>query len=91
MQRKRDNLETSGGGVVFKLSSFEREKCMCFFKEAVSKRTKEAEQDRLLARESSNKEDKGSPYVPKLSRVAKISVSKPCLKGTNVEYSAVMG
>ena len=55
------------------------------------RREQEAEKGRLLARESSNKEDKGSPCVPKVSRVAKISVLKPCLKGTNVEYSAVMG
>ena len=66
---------------------------MLFSHEAVSKRTKEAEQGRLLARESSNtgKEDKGSPCVPKVSRDAKISVLKPCLEGTNAEYSAVMG
>ena len=59
--------------------------------DAASKRTKKAEQDRLLARESSNKEDKGSPCVPKESRVARISVLKPRLKSTTVEYPAVMG
>ena len=45
----------------------------------------------MLTRESSNKEDKGIPCVPKVFPIAEISVLKPCLKGTIDEYSAVMG
>ena len=90
MQRKREPGKAWRRSCL-QTKQFQERIVGAFSNEAVSKRTKEAEQGRLLARESSNKEDKGSPCVPKVSRVAKISVLKPCLKGTNVEYSAVMG
>ena len=68
MQRKREPGEVWS---CLQTRQFRERNVGAFSNEAASKRTKEAEQDRLLARESSYKEDKGSPCVPKVSRVAK--------------------
>ena len=89
MQRKRE-LGKAWRRSCLQTKQFQERIVGAFSNEAVLKRIKEAKQGRLLATESSNKKDKSSPCVPKVSCAAKISVLKPCLKSTNVEYSAVI-
>ena len=86
MQRKR---EPGQAWSCLQTKQFQERIVGAFSNEAASKKTKQAEQDRLLARESSYKEDKGSSCVLMVSCVAKISVLRP--RPTNVQYFAVMG
>ena len=71
MQRKR---EPGKAWSFLQTKQFQERIVGAFSNKVVSKRTKEAKQGRLLARESSNKEDKSSPCVPKVSFLAEISV-----------------